>query len=63
MPEEFFITRENASLAPLARLIRFVDAAKVIAERNYYIFAHELLDFIPYLKVCVLFDVVLNDVL
>ena len=25
-------------------LIRFVDVAKVIAERNYYIFAYELLD-------------------
>ena len=31
-------------------LIRFVDVAKVIVERNYYLFAHELLDSIPFQK-------------
>ena len=26
-------------------IIRFVDVAEIIAERNYYLFAHELLNF------------------
>ena len=29
-------------------LIRFVDVSKLIAERNYYLFAHEQLDSIYY---------------